>query len=292
MAKSRLSELRSKFNFNTVDFYSKPPSELKNETIQNWIKDPCGANYSSKEKLSKSYFNQIESSRYFSHPWMLDNINSFEIEGKKVLEIGFGMGTDHLALARNGAIMYGIDMGITNNIITKNRFKLFGYKTQLTLGDAEFLPFKDSCMDFIYSFGVVHHSPDTQKIISEAYRILKPGGQCYFAVYNKNSIFFWWSVFFLNFLIGQGWQERTLRQQISRVEYPNTNEDIVVKLYNKNQFKSHFKSFSQTSTAIAHLIPDDILYVRNFFKNPLKPRFILNWLGKKFGWYIIIKAIK
>ena len=286
------SELRRKFNFNTVDYSSESPSKLKKETIQNWIKDPCGSNYSQEKKLSKPYFNQIEQSRYYSSPWMLDNINSFEIKDKKVLEIGFGMGTDHLAMARKGAIMHGIDMGVQNNKITKTRFKLFDYKTHLTLGDAEFLPFKNSCMDFIYSFGVIHHSPDTQKIISEAHRILKPGGQCYFAVYNKNSIFFLWSVFLIKYLIGRGWIKRTLRQQISLIEFPNINENMVVKLYKEKEFNSLFKEFSSVTTSIQHLIPEDVAYIRRIFNNSLKPRPLFSWLGKWFGWYIIVRTSK
>ena len=222
----------------------------------------------------------------------MENINSLDIEGKNVLEIGFGIGTDHLVMARRGANMYGIDMGPTNHIYTKARFKTHKRKTRLTLGDAEFLPLRDSCMDFIYSFGVVHHSPDTQKIISEAYRVLKPGGQCYFAVYHKNSIFFWWTIFFIHFLVAQNWRKRTLRQQISLVEYPNTNEKLVVKLYKEKEFIALFKDFSSVTSSINHLIPDNISLVRRLFKNPLKPRPLITWLGKRFGWYVTVLAVK
>lgn len=286
------SELKRKFDFNTLNYDLADGSALKSETIRNWVKDPCGSNYSTKENLSKAYFDQIEESRYSSHPWMLDNIKSFDIKDKKVLEIGFGIGTDHLAMARAGAVMHGIDMGPTNFLYTKARFQLYDRKTRLTLGDAESLPFRDSCMDFIYSFGVVHHSPDTQQIISEAYRILKPGGHCYFAVYHKQSIFFWWDIFLFNFLIGKGWKKRTLRQQVSMIEYPNTNENLVVKLFKEKQFKSLFKNFAIVSASIHHLIPGDICYVKKLFKNPLKPRAFFTWLGKKFGWYVLIKAVK
>jgi len=287
------SELKTKFNLETVNF--NPDSDfrtIKDNTIRNWINDPCGSNYSEENKLTKEFFSQVEKHRYFIQPWNLEDINSFDLDGKKVLEIGFGMGTDHILLARRNAILHGIDMGSTNHSYTKKRFQLFDLKTSLVMGDAESLPFQESAYDFVYSFGVAHHSPDTQKIINETYRVLKPGGKSYFTVYNKNSLLFWWSVFFAHFLVAGGWNKRTLQRQLSLIEYPNTNENILVKLYQKDDFADLFKKYSKVETHIRHLTPDDLEGIRRFFRNPAKPRAFFTWLGKKFGWYIVVKAVK
>jgi len=286
-------EMKRKFNFDTVNI--SPDSNhaaIKNNTISNWIKDPCGSSTSDKKKLSKEYFDEIGENRYASHPWILEDINSFGLDNKMVLEIGFGLGTDHYSMACKGGIMHGIDMGPTNSEYTKTRFRLYKHKTRLTLGDAEILPFRDASFDFIYSFGVIHHSPDTQKIVSEARRVLKPGGKVYFTVYHKHSLFFWRTIFFYNYLLGQGWKKRTLRQQISLVERPNSNENLLVKLYNKNQFKNLFKDYAFVKAYVTHFVPGDLNRIGNFFNEPNKPRPFFTRLGKWFGWYVVVKATK
>lgn len=276
----------------TVNFKQLSDEDYKRETVSNWSESPCGSNYSEREYLTKEYFDEIEKHRYFTHPWILDTINSLDLQGKKVLEIGCGMGTDHLAMARKGGIMHTVDLTPRNLEITRERFKQYGYRTQLALGDAEFLPYPTNSMDFVYSFGVIHHSPDTDKIISEIHRVLKPGGKCYVTVYHKHSLFFWWSVFFGNFLWKKGWKKRTLQQQISLIEYPNNHENMVIRLYRKNEFKGKFDQFKNTTSSINHLIPADIFCFSRFFKNPFKPSPFLNRLAHKLGWYITVKAMK
>jgi len=286
-------EIKRKFNLETVNLNPEHDFRvIKNDTIQNWINDPCESAYSDKKKLSKEYFNEIREKRYSSHPWILEDINSFDLNNKKALEIGFGIGTDHYSMARKGGTMYGIDMGITNNEYTKAQFLLYKHQTRLTMGDAEFLPFRDESFDFVYSFGAIHHSPDTHKIISETRRVLKPGGKCYITVYHKHSFFFWWTIFFNNYLLGQGWKKRTLRQQISLLEYPNNRENMVVKLYQKNQFKDLFKDYTLVKACIKHFIPADLNIIGTFFREPNKPRPFFTRLGKRFGWYVVVKATK
>jgi len=242
--------------------------------------------------MVKEYFDEIEEHRYSSHPWILNAINSFNLKGKKVLEVGCGMGTDHLAMARKGGIMHAVDLTPRNLEITDKRFELYGHQTRLTLGDAEHLPFPTSSMDFVYSFGVLHHSPDTEKTILEIHRVLKPGGKCYVTVYHKHSLFFWWTIFCWNFIIKKGWKERTLQEQLSLIEYPNINPNIITRLYRLNEFKKLFKEFKTIAHSIKHLIPADIIYFGAYFKDPSKPTPFLNRLGKRFGWYITIEAIK
>lgn len=202
------------------------------------------------------------------------------------------MGTDHLAMARQGGIMHAVDLTPRNLEVTRERFKQYNCETQLTLGDAEFLPYPDNSMDFIYSFGVLHHSPNTEKTISEVRRVLKPEGRCYITLYHKNSIVFWWTIYSWNFLLKGGWKKRTLQQQLSLIEYPNTNPNIVTRLYRKKEVKKLFNQFKNATHSIKHLIPADIVYFGYFSKNPFKPTRFLNRLGNWLGWYIVIEATK
>ena len=276
----------------TKDFIALSPEEYKKQTEEKWTDSPCGSNYSAEEYLTKEYFEEIEEHRYSSHPWINEAIDSFNLKGKDVLEIGFGMGTDHLNMARRGGNMNGIDLTRRHLDITKTRLELYGLKSNLINGDAENLPYNDNTFDFIYSLGVIHHSPDTEKIISEINRVLKPGGKCYVAVYHKNSVFFWWSVFIVNYLIRGGWKKRTLKQQISLVEYPGTNENLVIKLYKKNEFDKLFDKFYKKESHIKHLIPTDLEYISGIFSHKNKPTKFLTLMGNKFGWYVVVEATK
>ncbi len=264
----------------------------KEQTKAHWSEAPCGTNYTQQEILSREYFEDIETHRYRTHPWIKKAIERFHINNKNVLEIGFGVGSDHLNLTRRGAKMHGIDLTPKHVEITRARLGLYGLRSKLLIGDGEDLPFPDNYFHFVYSFGVIHHSPDAQKIISEIYRILTPNGRCYITVYHKNSIFFWWSIFFVRYILRNGWRKRSLQQELGLVEYPNTNQSILVRLYKKRECERLFHQFSKTRTCIRHLLPADIAIFSALYRDQVKPTPLLDRIGRRFGWYIVLEAIK
>ncbi len=278
--------------FNTTDFSASSDYLYKLETVKNWTLAPCGSCYSDAPPHNPSFFDEIETHRYTTHPWLRQAINSFSISGKNVLEIGYGMGTDHLSLARQNGTLYGIDLTPRSRDLTEEHLKLNGYNSHLTVGDAELLPYENNYFDFVYSFGVVHHSPNTDQIISEIHRVLKPGGRCYIAVYHKHSLFFWWSVFLINFVVRGGYRKRTLQQQLSLIEYPNQNENMVIKLYSRSEFAALFHRFGWVQSYVRHLIPADLVILSKLFTNPNAPNPVLTRLGAKMGWYVIVEATK
>ena len=282
----------SKKNVNTTTFENYSSLEYKEQTKVNWSEAPCGTNYTEEKTLSRKYFEEIEKHRYHTHPWIKESIDGFKINGKDVLEIGFGAGTDHLNLARRGGKMHGIDLTIRHHEITHKRLSLYGFKSNLIIGDTERLPYENETFDFVYSFGVVHHTPDTKKAVAEVYRVLKPGGRCWLSVYHKDSIFFWWSIFGVEYLLKKGWRKRSLQQQLSLIEYPNINENMVIKLYKRKEFEMMFHNFNDVKTHIRHLIPIDIAYASAFYNNPYNPNPLLSKIGRKFGWYIVLDALK
>lgn len=271
----------------TTYFEELSPDEYKAQTKINWTTAPCGSSYSGKELMTKEFYEEVEHHRYSTHPWILENIGRFDLKGKKLLEIGYGMGTDHLSLARQGAELFGLDLTPKNLEITRRRLHLFGFDSQLAVGDAERLPYNDQSFDFVYSFGVIHHSPDTQKIISEIYRILKPGGRCWITVYHRNSIFFWWSLFIYDWIIKGGRKRETLKQRISRIEYPNINPNLVIRLFGRKEIERMFYRFSKVKTTVNHLIRDDIALFGKYL-----PEALLKLLSRISGWYIIVDARK
>jgi ubiquinone/menaquinone biosynthesis C-methylase UbiE len=275
---------------NTFDSHS--PEVYKEHTRQHWSKAPCGSGYAAAAFGTKEFFDQIEAHRYRTHPWIKQAIDLFDIGGKEVLEIGFGMGTDHLSLARRGARMHGIDLTPRSREITDQRLALYGFRSDLRTGDAEALPYADSSVDFVYSFGVIHHSPDTAKIVAEIHRVLKPGGCCWITVYHKNSIFFWWSVFCCDHILRGGWRKRTIQQRLSLIESPGTRDDLVIRLFARNEFRALFRQFSHTRSSVRHLLPLDIAFFGRLWKIPDGPTPFLDSLGRRGGWYVIVDAVK
>ena len=110
--------------------------------------------------------------------------------GKKILEIGCGMGCMASHWAMHGAKITAIDLNPVAIKRTKQRFKIFNLKGDIQEVDAESLPFDDASFDFVYSWGVIHHTPRIEKAASEMWRVLKPGGRLGLMLYNRQSVLY------------------------------------------------------------------------------------------------------
>ena len=117
------------------------------------------------------------------------------ISGSRVLEIGCGLGSHSERLARKGAILSSIDISKTSVDVTKRRFELKKLKGDIIKADAEYLPFDDDTFDVIWSWGVIHHSPNTVQCASEIMRVLKPGGELRIMLYHERSLYCWLNVY-------------------------------------------------------------------------------------------------
>jgi SAM-dependent methyltransferase len=276
----------------TRTFADRSPSQYKAATVRHWSAAPCGSNYAPRGQDDLAYFEGIERHRYATHPWIRDAIDSFEIDGRDVLEVGYGMGTDHLRLARRGGRMFGIDLTPRNLEETRRRLRLYGLQSRLTIGDAENLPYGDGTLDFVYSFGVIHHTPDTGRAVSEIHRVLRTGGSCWITVYHRNSLFFWWTVLSVNYALRGGFRKRSLQGQLSLIEHPNTDEDMVIRLYRRQEFQDLFRGFRSVRGCVRHLLPADLVGLDALFRDPSRPNRLLDWVGRRLGWYVVVEATK
>ncbi|HEX8184617.1 MAG TPA: class I SAM-dependent methyltransferase, partial [Blastocatellia bacterium] len=139
--------------------------QWKRLTREQWGKNPCGAHVARDYEFgTREYFDLIEEYRYQEYaPWMKDALGFDRFSGKRVLEIGCGTGTDLLQFARGGAYVTGIDLTPRSIEIARRRFEVYGLKGEFAIGDAENLAFPDESFDAVYSFGVLHHTPDTEQ---------------------------------------------------------------------------------------------------------------------------------
>ena len=165
-------------------------SQLKEEVRGYWNRQSCDTHAASSEKFTKDYFEEIESYRYKDQPFIHSFAQFPRYHGKRVLEVGFGAGTDFIQWLRAGAKVSGIDLtqeGLDN---LTHRIAVYGLPApeSIRVADAENLPFESGTFDLGYSFGVLHHSPDTPKAVAELVRVIRPGGELKIMLYNRYSI--------------------------------------------------------------------------------------------------------
>jgi SAM-dependent methyltransferase len=65
------------------------------------------------------------------------------------------------------------------------------------MANANELPFNDGEFDYVYSWGVLHHSPALQKSISELMRVTRAGGGVGVMLYNRRSLAHWYVTEFI-----------------------------------------------------------------------------------------------
>lgn len=266
--------------------------QAKSETAKQWNTTPCGSNDISKDLYigSPEFFKAVRHSRYeISDPWMKEKIPFSSGKGKKVLEIGYGMGTDLLTWALEGAEVHGIDLTEEHQRLAELNFKAYDKKANLLLGDAANLPFLSNEFDIVYSNGVLHHTPDTVRCISEAYRVLKPGGKLIFSMYRTYSAFLWASLF-LDQGIFQGKLKKLGYQGLlSTIEWGSDGIHIkpLVKTYTKRQLKAMLSDFSEIEFKVAHFKKEHLGKLRR-----LCPRSLEKYLEPWLGWYLVAYAKK
>jgi len=118
-------------------------------------------------------------------------------EGSRVLEIGCGLGTMAMNWARNGADVTAVDLNPTSVGQTRQRFDLLGLKGEVCLMDGNHLSFPDGSFDYVYSWGVLHHSPNLEQSLAEMMRVLKPGGGFGLMLYSRRSILYGYLIKYL-----------------------------------------------------------------------------------------------
>lgn len=163
-------------------------------------KDLIGA-----EEFSPEFYQEIDR-RFFSNAseylndkdkLPFDELVDFsQLKDKDVLEIGIGNGSHAQLLASKSKSFTGIDLTDYSVRSVSERFKIFGISGAIKKMDAEKMEFSDNSFDFVWSWGVIHHSANTQKILEEIHRVLRPNGRVVIMVYHRG----WWNYCLVGFL--------------------------------------------------------------------------------------------
>jgi ubiquinone/menaquinone biosynthesis C-methylase UbiE len=290
--------------------------ELKTRVHDFWQANPCGIKFAEEEIGTREFFNAIERHRYQTE-WHIPGVVNFQRwRDSDVLEVGCGLGTDAVNFARRGARYTGVDLTEASIELVKGRFDFEGLAADLRVADAETLPFTDDTFDLVYSHGVLHHTPDTQRAINEVHRVLKPGGTAMVMLYHKNSYnyrvnimtFRRMGVRVLGFDWGPGLVHRLTGEDESRLrelqsiyrrngsvlspeEFLNQNTDgagnPLARAYTRREASVMFTRFREIRTELHFLNKRWIPLI-----GPAMPRVIERVLARWVGWHLWIIAQK
>src|SRR6476620_1542259 len=136
---------------------------------------------------SRGFFDDLDQYHFekLHHRLRLVDFNGYR--GKAVLEVGGGAAVDLARFAKGGAVCTGVDIAASAIDLAKANFQQQGLVANLRVANGEALPFPDNSFDLVYAHGVVQYTADPQRLVAEVRRVLKPGGEAIFQVYNRIS---------------------------------------------------------------------------------------------------------
>ncbi len=262
-----------------------PIADLKEQVRKFWNAEPCGSRYLGE----LADFEAHARARYELEPYITEFANFSSSRGLKVLEVGVGMGADYLEWLKAGANATGVDLSAISVERARRRCELAGYQPDLRVSDAEHLPFPDNTFDVVYSYGVMHHSPDTAQCVREAQRVLKPGGEARIMVYHHPS------VTGLMLWLRYGIFRKSLRNTVYQyLESPGT------KTYTQDDARTLMNGFEDIRLWQV-FSPGDLLlnqpsarFQSGFYRLVWKffPRTLVKRLGRKWGLFLLITGKK
>ena len=136
---------------------------------------------------SRAFFADLDQYHFEKLHHLLRLVDFDGYSGKRVLDVGCGAGTDLVRFAKGGALVSGVDISPSAVALARQNFSQQGLEADLREADGEHLPYADGTFDLVFAHGVVQYTPNSRALVEECRRVLKPGGDAIFQVYNRIS---------------------------------------------------------------------------------------------------------
>lgn len=258
-----------------------------------WNERPCNIRHSPRTVGTREYFDEVEARKYFVEPHILRFADFPRWQGKRVLEIGCGIGTDTINFARNGARVTAVDLSEKSIEVARRRAEVYGCgdRVDFYVANAEELtrsvPVEP--YDLVYSFGVMHHTPRPDRAIEQIRRYTRSGSTLKLMVYHRRS----WKV--LSILLGYGkgrfWQ---LSELVTRYSEAQTGCPVTY-TYVPHEVIRLLRGFRITDLWVDHIFPYRVSdytryrYVTDWYFR-MMPHAFFRWLERRLGWHLCVTA--
>lgn len=260
-----------------------------------WDGRPCNVRHSPKTVGTREYFDEVEARKYKVEPHIPVFADFAAWRGKRVLEIGCGIGTDTINFARAGAHVTAVDLSQASLALARRRAEIFGLADRIEFRHANAEALRAHVpvepYDLVYSFGVIHHSPQPERALAQARAYLKPDGVAKLMVYHLASTKVAWIVA----REGRGqfwkWKELVARHSEAQTGCPVTYS------YTRAQARRMVEAqgYAVTAVAVDHIFPYRIAeyvqyrYVKPWYHRAM-PAPVFRALERAFGWHLMITA--
>jgi ubiquinone/menaquinone biosynthesis C-methylase UbiE len=151
-----------------------------NDHIHDWkiARSPVG---------TKGFFEEIEAYRFEKLSYLPRVVNFDGYHGKRVLDVGCGVGNDLARFVKGGAEVVGLDLAQTSIDLARRNFQQRGLAGEFLIGNGEAMDLPDDAFDLVYCHTVLHFTPRPQRMVRELHRVLRPGGQAIVMTVNRHS---------------------------------------------------------------------------------------------------------
>jgi len=258
-----------------------------------WDARPCNVRHSPAPVGTREYFEQVEARKYFVEPHIPGFAQFDRWNGKRVLELGCGIGTDTVNFARAGANVTACDLSPASIDLARQHADVMGVADNVSFVVAngeelhEHLPIEP--YDLVYSFGVVHHSPHPDVVVRELGRYLAPGGTLKLMVYHRHS-----SKVAGIFVKEANLRPSRLDEAIARNSEAQTGCPVTY-VYTRDQGRELAEAAGAEvdEVRVAHIfpyrIPDyvEYRYKKKWYWRPL-PTPVFHGVEDRLGWHLLV----
>jgi len=261
-----------------------------------WNGRPCNIRHSPKPVGTREYFDEVEARKYFVEPHIPAFADFPHWKGRRVLEIGCGIGTATISFLRAGAEVTAVDLSSESLSLARQRAELYGLADRVTFFEADAERLTDTIppqpYDLVYSFGVLHHTPHPNRAIDQIRAFVRPGSTIKLMMYHTLS----WKVFWAVLRHGGGrfWDWRRI---IARYSEAQTGCPVTY-TFTRNELTKTLETrgFHVTDIFVDHIFPYRISdYVdyryRKVWYFRWMPQALFRWLERRLGWHLCVTAV-
>lgn len=162
-------------------------TDLLDKIKEYWNKQPCNIKHGTSPIGTPEFFAEVSDRRYRVEPHIREFAGFHHWQGKRVLEVGCGIGSDAEEFAKHGAEYVGIDISDASLEVARQRFDVLGLEGEFLNRNAGEDITDLGMFDLVYSYGVIHHFPNVIKTVNNISQVVERGGEFRFMVYSKNS---------------------------------------------------------------------------------------------------------